>query len=250
MKKILLLFFIMFGGLLTVNASKNYSIESVRNVINGGDVTKAFEEKVKGEGCEHFINATTSGNTLNIAYKFKCEEEKEKITGGEKKVVKEITYDVSGNIVMTLEDDLLQSKTDIDNKQIEKDPFYGRVLQLVPYWGAEMSSRYPQIKKYLDDNHKKEYLDTFAKIFDSCYFQEMGVCYSATPGLHKTTYTGRIQMDDKAADYALKYLKKEQRKLDNDSLMFKGIIVAGILAVIYVFCKSMGPKKTKKPLRY
>jgi len=250
MKKILLAFLVMFTSLIVVNASSSYTVDNVRNVINGGDVTKAFEDQVTGEGCEHFINATTSGNTLNIAYKFKCEEEQEKITGGEKKTVKEVTYDVSGNIIMTLEDNILQTKTDIDNKQVKKDPFYGRILSLVPYWGVEMSSRYPQVKKYLDKNHKNEFLATFEKIFDSCYFVEMGVCYSATPGLNQTTYTGRIQMDDKATDYALKYLKKEQRELNTKSMMFKGIILAGILAVLYVFCKSLGGKRTKKPIRY
>jgi len=250
MKKVLLLFLTMMVGVIVVNASNAYSVDSVRNVINGGDVTKAFEAQVKGEGCEHLINATTSGNTLKIDYKFKCIEEREKITGGEKKVVKETVYDVSNSIILTLEDDILQVKKEISNKEVEKDPFYGRVLSLVPYWGVEMSSRYPQVKKYFDKNHKKEFLPTFAKIFDSCYFSEMGVCYSATPGLNNTTYTGKIQMDDKAADFALKYLKKEQRELNSKSLMFKALILAGILIVIILVCKSMGPNPTKKPLKY
>ena len=43
--------------------------------------TSAKENKGVSEGITKIVN---------IAYKFKCEEEKEKITGGEKKIVKEI----------------------------------------------------------------------------------------------------------------------------------------------------------------
>ena len=245
--KFLFLFFIMLLGIGIVKA---YTVENFVSVVNNGEVTKAFEKKLNKEGCKFTINATSSGSGANVAYQVICTEEKEEKINGKTETTKKETYNLNGTIYYTMEGNILTSSLDRTKVQREADPFYERILSLTPYWGTEMSNKYKNIYTYIKKNHDKDILATFALIFDRCYMDEMGVCYSMTPGMNSDNYLGKITMDDSGANFALKYLQKEQRELNNKSLMFKALIVAGILIVLILVCKSMVPDPTRKRCKY
>ena len=247
-KYLLFLLLSIFIGLVTVRA---YSVSDFVNVANNGDSTKALIEQLKNEGCEPVINATSSGNGVDIYYKMVCQEEKEEVINGKKEKVKKEVYNLEGNIVYTMgANNILESSKERTEKEAKADPFYDRILRLTPYWGTEMSTKYAEVSKYMKKNHKGELLSTYAKIFDSCYMEEMGVCYSFVTGMNYGTYIGKVTMDDSGANYALKYLKKEQRELNTKSMMLKGLIVAGVLVVLIIICKSMAPNPLRKRCKY
>ena len=246
--KLLFMILVLFLGIMYVNA---YSVSDFANKVNSGDVTKAFIDREEKGGCKVTINATAGGNNANVSYHFVCNEEKEEVVNGKKERVTKETYNLEGNIVYTMgSDNILVSSLDRTPKEIENDPFYERVLALSPYWGVEMSSKYSEISKYLNKNHKKELLETYALIFDKCYMQEMGVCYSKTPGTVSSNYMAKITMDDSGANYALKYLKKEQRQLNTKNLSIKLGIVAVCLAGLILVLKSMTPDPKRKRCKY
>lgn len=242
--------FLLLSLILGITFVKAYSVSDFVNVINNGDVTKAFERQLDKEGCKTTISATDRIDSLDLNYHVICVEEKEEKINGKTEKVKKQTYDVTGSIHYDLQGDLLTSSIDRTADQREADPFYERVLALSPYWGTEMSNKYKSVYSYIKKNHKNELLETFALIFDKCYMDEMGVCYSLTPGMNYDNYIAKITMNDSGANYALKYLQKEQRELNNKSMMIKAMIVAGVLVVLIVVCKSMVPDPTKKRCKY
>jgi len=245
-KKLLFGLLILFMGCIV----RAYTLSDFKEVINNGDVTKGFLSKVEGEGCkEASINASVDGDALTINYGFRCEENKEVIEGGKQQVKTIEYYNRKGSIRFVLNSGKMESIREVPVKD-DTDIFYGRVLQMTPFWGAEMSTKYPQIKKYIKANHKNDVYGTMVTIFDKCYMDKMGVCYSKTPGMNYTTYTGIVTADDSGADYALKFLKKEQRDINSKNLTIKVAIVGVIIAVLYIFLKSMQPNPKKHRIKY
>ena len=246
-KKTLFLLIAFVLGIITVRA---YSVEDFVSVVNNGVVTKEFIANEEKSGCKVTINATGNGASANISYHFTCKEEKEEIINNKKEKVTKETYNLDGSISYTMNGELLVSSLDRAKAEEEADPFYGSVVALTPYWGTEMSSKYAEISKYIKKNHDGAVIETFKTIFDKCYFEEMGVCYSRTPGMVANNYLGKIQMDDSGANYALKYLKKEQRDLNNKSLMIKLAIFAVILSVVILILKASTPDPRRKRCKY
>ena len=242
--------FLLFTIVLGITFVKAYTVGDFVNVVNNGDVTKAFEKKLEKEGCKSTISANSNGDTVTIGYHVECVEEKEETINGKKEKVKKETYNLNGSIYYAMEGNILVSSIDRTADTRKADPFYERVLALTPYWGTEMSNKYKEISNYIKKNHDKDVLAAFALIFDRCYMDEMGVCYSMTPGMNYDNYLAKVTMDDSGAKYALKYLQKEQREINNKGMMFKALIAAGILVVLIVICKSMVPDPTRKRCKY
>ncbi len=235
-------------GVITVSA---YTVDDFVNKVNNGEVTKAFVEKEKKEGCKVVINATSSGSSVNIAYHFTCEEEKEEVINNKKEKVKKETYNLDGSINYSMNgENILVSSLDRTEKEDKADPFYEKVISLTPYWGTEMSTKYSEISKYIKKNHKGDILEAFKEIFNKCYMEEMGVCYSKTPGMTASNYLGKIKMDDSGASYALKELKREQREIDNKHLIIRLGIIAGGLVVLIIVLKSLVPNPMNKRCKY
>jgi hypothetical protein len=246
MKKILFGLLILLVGCVV----RAYTISDFNEVINNGDVTRDFLKQAEKDGCKTAsLSSSVSGSNLNITYSFRCEQEKEVIEGGKQQVKTVEYYNGQGNISFVVKEGKLESYKEVPVKE-DTDEFYDKVLQLTPFWGAEMSTKYPQIKKYIKNNHKNQVLETMKTIFDKCYMVEMGVCYSKTPGLNYTTYTGVVTLDDSGADYALKYLKKEQREINNKNLTMKVAVVGVIIAVVLLILKAMSPDPRRKRCKY
>ncbi len=245
--KVLFLLIAFVIGIISVRA---YSVEDFVHVVNNGAVTKEFIASEEKSGCKVTINATGNGASASIAYHFTCKEEKEEIINNQKEKVTNETYNLDGTISYSINGEFLVSSLDRTKEEDEADPFYGRIVSLTPYWGTEMSSKYAEISKYKKKNNKGDVLGTFKIIFDKCYLDEMGVCYSKTPGMAATNYLGKIKMDDSGANYALKHLKKEQRDLNNKSLMMKLAIFAVILVVVILVLKASTPDPTRKRCKY
>lgn len=248
MKKVIVLFVLTF--MLGVSVAKAYSVENFANVIKDGDISKDFKKKMENDGCVVNLIVYPNVDSLIIDYNVVCEEEKEEEINGKKETVKDITYNVDGRINYVLTGNVLVSSLDRTKDDVEKDPFYEKILALTPYWGTEMSSKYSSIKSLIKKNHDKKTLETFALIFDRCYMEEMGVCYSMTPGMNYSTYLGKVTLDDTGGKYAYKFLKNEDRELKNKTYTFYGLIVAGVLLLLILIAKGMDPKSKVKPLKY
>lgn len=241
-KQIIAFLLFMLIGVVSVKA---YTAADVSRVINNGDVTKEFIVNMKKSDCEVTISATADFG-LNITYHFKCLEEKEIAVGDSYEKVEQVAYDQTKMISLTENNGALEIDKDMTPQDETDDPYAKNVIELIPYWGVEMSSKYPQVKKYIDDNHSKQVIPALKEIFDRCYYVEMGVCYSAIPGDYKNTYQGKIKLDDTAADYALKKLKAEQRQIDSKKRNIMLIGVAGVILVLLMVAKSMAGNPAKK----
>ncbi len=231
MKKIIYLLILLFIFTFSVSA-KEISPSKVAGVINNGDVTSAFIKKHKN--CEISINASGSTN-ISVKYDVSCKtkEDDEEVTKNYNGVF-ELVYDSANN--------RLETEVKVLKKEIGNDPYLIHVMKLVPYWDAEASEKYSQIKKKFG---KKNVLEEMERIFDRCYLGEMGVCYMETPSYGDMIYSAKIVLDDTAADYALKVLKEDSEAKDNRELNKKLIIAAvGLLALIVIF-KSLTPGKEK-----
>ena len=243
MKKLIIAFLLfMIIGVVSVKA---YTATDVSKVINNGDVTKEFIANMKKSDCEVTISASADFG-LNITYHFKCLEEKEVTVGDSVEKVEQIGYDQTRSIILNDNSGVLEIDKVMKPQDEEDDPYAKNIIELIPYWGVEMSSKYPQVKKYIDDNHNKQVIPALKEIFDRCYYAEMGVCYSAIPGDYENTYQGKIKLDDTAADYALKKLKAEQREIDGKKRNIMLVGVAGVILVLLMVAKSMAGNPAKK----
>lgn len=241
--KILALLIILISFITTVKA---YTTSDVSNVVNNGAVTKEFIEAKKKQDCTVAIKGNAQSNNLNISYYFKCTEEKKKMVDNKEETYTEVVYDGTNSFDLVLNGDVLEVSKSHTEEDAKNDPYLKDVMSLVPFWGVEMSNKYNQVVKYIDKNHNKQVIETLKLIFDRCYYQEMGVCYTAIPGMVFTTYEGKIKLDDTAVDYALKFLKAEQRQLDSKNRMFMLGGVAIVLLILLLIAKSMAGNPAKK----
>jgi len=236
MKKFLFMIGILFIFILSVNAD-TFSISKVNDVINNGDITSEYIKKL-GDDCNTKINSVLNGDdTLTISYDITCKVKKDD---------QEIEEKDSNTFTFKLDNqsNILVFESTEKEDLLEEHIYYEDVLKLVPYWGAEASSKWDEMKKYMTTG---SYISKLSEIFDRCHMEEFGVCYSKIPGYQKIEYVARIQLDDTAGTYALKKLKEEKKKLEQKELNKKLFIVAGILLVAIIFCKSMaGPNKKMK----
>lgn len=231
MKKIVYIIILLFIFTFSVSA-KEIAPSKINDVINNGEVTKAFIKRHKN--CDISIKASGSTN-VSVSYNVSCKVKEDK---------EEVTKNYNGNFELVYDgaNNRLETEVKVGKKEIGNDPYLINVMKLVPYWDAEASEKFTQIKKKIG---KKDVLEEMERIFDRCYLGEMGVCYMETPSYGDMIYSAKIVLDDTAADYALKVLKEDAEAQENKELNKMLIIVAvGLLALIVIF-KSLTPGKEK-----
>ena len=136
-------------------------------------------------------------------------------------------YDLNTNV--------LQGEKSYDTKTDEYiSPYILSVLKLVPYWTVESSPKFENIKGYLGND---DIIDTFSKIFDKCYFDKMGVCYTEVTKFPNITYLTKVELTDKGADYAIDYFKQVEKDKDESefSSFLVKILIGLVVAIIIVY---------------
>ena len=246
-KRILWLLLLFLVGISFVKAA-NHTPEELAVVINNGDVTKEYIKEAKSADCEVGIHANASFNSVIVSYNFRCMKTVEVEVGDKTEKKKELDKTGTGSITIAISSDGKQFEInkEMTKQEIEDDPYASEMIKLMPFWGTEMSSQYKQIKGYIDDNHDGKVLKALREIFDKCYYDEMGVCYSPVISELSTVYMGMIKLDDTAGEYALKALKSEQRDIDTSKRNKILIIVAVGILVVLLLCKSIAPNPAQK----
>ena len=232
MKKIIYIFILLFIFTFSVSA-KEIAPSKITEVINKGDVTIGFMKNRKN--CDIDISASGSTNIL-VKYDVSCTIKNDDKSEETKE------YHGSFELIYNSEKNRLETEVKVGKKELGNDPYLISVMKLVPYWDAEASEKYSQIKKKLG---KKNIYEEMEKIYDRCYLDEMGVCYMETPSYGDMIYSAKIVLDDTAANFALKKIKEDEEAQDNKKLNRTLIFIAiGLLALIVVF-KSLTPGKEK-----
>ncbi len=231
MKKFVYTIMLLFIFTFSVSAAE-IAPSKITSVINGGDVTAAF--KAKHKNCT--INLSASGSTnIAVRYDVSCTSKKD-----DKEEVN--NYNGGFELVYNSSTGMLETEVKVLKKEVGKDPYLINVMKLVPYWDAEASEKYSQIKKKFGKN---DVLTRMEEIFNRCYLGEMGVCYNEVSSYGDMIYSAKVKLDDTAANYALKVLKEEEEQQSNRQMNKKLILVAiGLLVLIVVF-KSLTPGKEK-----
>ena len=242
MKKIRLLFvfvlLLSFG--MKVNAS-NISLDKFVGVINKGDVTNAFEKAFPKDSTVSILASKKSDTEISVQYVIVVPKyEKGEIVSYESDTAfLSFYYDSTTNM-------LVGERTYDTKSDVVINPYITHVLKLVPYWAVEASSRYENVKGYLGS---EDLLKTFAKIFDRCYLDKMGVCYTEITEYTNITYRAKVEMSDKGADYAIDYFKEIERQEEDDAFLgflFKIFMVLVALVVIVCLLRGVLLSVTKK----
>ena len=108
----------------------------------------------------------------------------------------------------------------------------------MPLWEVEASGEWKEIKKYVSGS----YINKLNTIFDRCYRKEMHLCRTSVNSYDNHVYTSDVELNEKAALYALSVLKEEKKAADNDRLMAMLAIAAVVLVIIILLLKSKEPK--------
>ena len=231
MKKIVYVLILLFIFTFTVSAA-NISPSKMTSVINSGDITEAF--KKTNDNCSIDLRASGSSNIV-ISYNVSCTEKVDDVD--ETKYYNgtfELIYDSAKNQLAT--------EVKVGKKEIGQDIFLVKIMKLIPYWTAEASDKYPQIKKKMGN---KDILVKMSEIFYRCYLEETGVCYSEMPSYGDMIYTAKVNLDDTAANFALKVFKEDDEAASNSRMNKFLIMVAGGLILLILIFKSMTPGKEK-----
>lgn len=237
MKKYSLFLFMVglfFFG-ITVNA-KDVNLEDVVDVINNGDITKEFKKDKLAE------KDPDTGKKL-----WKEVEIRAHLLSNQ--VYIQFTYSNDDNVVdntviaNVLDDGLtLQSNIEYSDKDSEEIlriiPYKIELHDLLPLWEVEASGEWKEIKKYVSGS----YINKLNTIFDRCYRKEMHLCRTSVNTYDKHVYTSDVELNEKAALYALSVLKEEKKEADNDRLMAMLAIAAVVLVIIILLLKSKEPK--------
>ena len=228
MKKILLFVILCLCFIGKVNA-QDITLDKFVNVVNVGDVTKAFVKSFP-EGSTVGINGVkVSDSEMYIEYNIVVPK-KEK---GE--VVGYINDSATISFVYDSSTKILKGEKTFDQKEDAIiNPYITHVLKLVPYWTVEASNKYENIKGYMGS---EDIIKTFEKIFDRCYFDKMGVCFTEITEYTLITYMSKVELTDKGADYAIAYFKEVERQ--NDESEFLGlltkILIGLVIAIVGVY---------------
>ena len=246
-KRILWVLLLFLVGISFVKAA-NHTPEELAVVINNGDITKEYIKEAKSGDCELSIHASATYDSVLVTYNYRCLKTVEVEIGDKIEKNKELDKAGTGSVTFTVSSDgkQLEIHKEMTKQQVEEDPYAPEMVKLMPFWGVEMSSQYKQIKGYIDDNHDGKKLKALREIFDKCYYDEMGVCYSPIISEISTVYMGMIKLDDTAGEYALKTLKNEQRDIDTSKRNKILILVAAGILVLLLLCKSLAPNPAKK----
>ena len=181
-----------------------------------------FISEENNEGYIVSVNAILEEEVLKINFEAKSKAKEH--TG-----TVELTKDQTTNT--------LKSRLELTKDEMNSNPIYQKVYKLIPLWGVEATGELDEMLKYNKDD--KAVIPFLQSIFDKCYIQEMGVCYSDSNSNISTTLIGEIEMNNKSALYALKTL--DEKYGGNNSL-----IIVGAVALIIVFLISISAFSKKK----
>lgn len=220
---------------ITVNA-KSVSLEDVVEVINSGDITKEFRKDKLSE------KDSDTGKKL-------WKEVEIKASAINNQVYIQFTYSNDDNVMYStvvanvLEDGLtLQSNIEYSDKDSEENlkiiRYKIELHDLLPLWEVEASGEWKEIKKYVSGS----YINKLNTIFDRCYRKEMHLCRTSVNSYDNHVYTSDVELNEKAALYALSVLKEEKKAADNDRLMAMLAVAAVVLVIIILLLKSKEPK--------
>ena len=220
---------------ITVNA-KSVSLEDVVEVINSGDITKEFRKDKLSE------KDPDTGKKL-------WKEVEIKASAINNQVYIQFTYSNDDNVMYStvvanvLEDGLtLQSNIEYSDKDSEENlkiiRYKIELHDLLPLGEVDASGEWKEIKKYVSGS----YINKLNTIFDRCYRKEMHLCRTSVNSYDNHVYTSDVELNEKAALYALSVLKEEKKAADNDRLMAMLAVAAVVLVIIILLLKSKEPK--------
>ena len=248
MKKKLLFIFTIFLSILfigNVNAD-NITIKRFVDVINKGDITKEFLETAKKSYKEIYLDAELIDDNsfiLNYSAEYARKNEYDEMEYG--------AFSNSITFVFDSETDILEGERTYDTKTEKADELVVNVMKLVPLWTVEASSKYENIKGYIGKDSK---ITSLNNIFDRCYMEKMGVCYTEVTHYNEISYVSKVEMSDKGADYAISQYKVQEREKEDDAFMDKLFKVFIVLIILVVFFSIIGSivngSNTKKQKKY
>jgi hypothetical protein len=251
MKKIFYTVLLFIIGLTTVNA---YSLTDYANEINTNDLTKQYIEKYKARGIKATVKASTVDNSnINVSFAY----ENDNISIG---------YELS----LTLNPDtgIIEGSSSIPEVEFDKDQeiYLKESLNLLTYYpafvgdsGEKMNKELDLYIKYKKDTKEKPtYLSVMEEIFDTCNMGDYGTCVARTEGYVDNTtikekervYNIHLNSSNTSSEYALKWLQEANRKERTSALMVKILMVAGVIAVLFVIAWSAQRQKAPKPIKY
>lgn len=226
MKKILLFVILCLCFIGKVNA-QDITLDKFVNVVNNGEVTRSFINSLPKNSVGS-INAIKNSDTnirIDCSFTIPNYDKDGNVSYSTEQFGIDFVYDLNTNV--------LQGEKSYDTKTDEYiSPYILSVLKLVPYWTVESSSKFENIKGYLGND---DIIDTFSKIFDKCYFDKMGVCYTEVTKFTNITYLTKVELTDKGADYAIDYFKQvEKDKDESEFSSFLVKILIGLVAAIII----------------
>lgn len=226
---IVVLAFLFFIG--NVYADQAVTMDSFVNAVNSGEVTREFSDELKISNTFFKVNASNLGDKVSIEFSFtkKVEKNEETVSSSI-----DLKYFENGNYLETIDSYSLDTL---------EDGYYEKVYELIPLWGVEATGNFKTLRKLIDDSKVKETLST---IFDRCYYEEMGVCYTSTKDINSKKITVRVDMSDKAYNYAFKYLKNKKAEDEEKDFSAKLLMIGMVALVVLVFAIAIRPKGKKK----
>ena len=101
-------------------------------------------------------------------------------------------------------------------------------LKVMPYYGVEMNEQFLTLQDLLQDRNLLSFLH---ETFDKCYMEKMGVCFTNVTQYKAMLYLVKIEVSDKAVQYATRYAKelnreeKERERTANLLLVAFGLLI-------------------------
>lgn len=251
MKKILYTVLLFIIGIVTVNA---YSITDYAQEINNNELTKLYIEKYKDRGIKVTVKASTVDNSnMNVSFEYEKDNN---------------SFDYELSLTLNPETGIIEGSSSIPEVDFDKDReiYLKDSLNLLTYYpafvgdsGEKMNKELDLYIKYKKDTEKKPtYLSVLEEIFDTCNMGDYGTCVARTEGYVDNTtikekervYNIHLNSSNTASEYALKWLQEANRKERTSALMVKILMVAGVIAVLFVIAWSAQRQKAPKPIKY
>ena len=239
--KYLIFILSLFVFTKTVNA-ESITIDKFINTIENGNVTSQFKKAMELEGVTTFdikvnkINEKSFILSYNIVHT-KKDQKKEPIVS---------TYNNSVTFNYNEETKLLESVMVIERKE-KRDELRTKllpsILKLVPAWTVESSINYENVKMLIEEG--KEY-EVLSGIFNKCYMEEMGTCYTDVTTDGRTEYITKLELNDKAYEYALKALKEQNKESEKEEKDLKLLYILGGLVIAYLLAVSVSKSMKRK----
>jgi hypothetical protein len=246
MKKILFMIVLLIPTIVLANP--NFS--NYKNIIQNGDITKEYIENYK----KAKVEVTTTFEDINeesfrITFTFNDQVKKEKETEEEPYIPTEIVMLFQINhekntIFSEYRYPVIEygKQTDADKDLIK---YSKDVYKLITIWGLESSDEYKRIKAFRESGD--DYINFLLPIFEECYMEERGACYTESTVKEEKILQGEIELSDKATKYALKYLEERARDNKQHRIYIYCIIAIVVIGPIYyVMQKNLDREKAKK----